>query len=100
MIFMKELTKNEAMAFCTTNIWKKLSDIERAWFQLYQPFLAMPFSEFHRCMEVLLGRPVWTHEFADPDSLKIEAITKQKITFEQILDKITTKQEMFDHGEG
>jgi hypothetical protein len=88
---MKELTPDESKAFFDNKIWEKLSIIERAWFQLYQPYLSMPFGEFHGAMEKLLDRPVWTHEFAFPDELKVEAINKQKINFEQVLDKLPRK---------
>ena len=31
----------------------------------YTGVLCGPFDEFHRYVEKILGRPVWTHEFAD-----------------------------------
>lgn len=38
----------------------------RAYRQMKAPFLLMPFSQFHEDMEILLNRPVWTHEFVSP----------------------------------
>jgi hypothetical protein len=38
----------------------------------------MPFSDFHSAMEKLLGRPVFTHEFAGRDALIAEANGKRK----------------------
>ncbi len=32
----------------------------------------MPFGVFHEAVEKALGRPVFTHEFANPDALKSE----------------------------
>lgn len=32
--------------------------------------LCKSFSDVHECVEFLLGRPVWTHEFADPSLLE------------------------------
>ena len=41
-------------------------------YQLYEPRLAVLFSVFHEGVEKLLGRPVWTHEFADVKRLQRE----------------------------
>ena len=30
-------------------------------------FMACKFSDFHEEVEKRLGRPIWTHQFADPD---------------------------------
>jgi len=67
------MTSEEAIAFADRRDWEKLTPSERAMFQLGQEFLAMPFSIFHEGMEELLGRPVWTHEFADRARLLSEA---------------------------
>lgn len=46
----------------------------------------MSFGKFHDGMEKLLGRGVWTHEFADMERLRAEAEGRAvKPTFEQIL---------------
>lgn len=71
---MKQFTKEQAIAYYDAQEWKKLSDHERAAFQLTQPLLCMPFPEFHRALESALSRPVWTHEFADPDRLLKELL--------------------------
>lgn len=47
---------------------------EAAAVQLYVKELCMDFSDFHKDMEALLGRPVWTHEFADVESLQREHV--------------------------
>jgi len=50
----------------------------------------MDFSAYHEAVESLLGRPVWTHEFAHPDVLLHEAdgeIAPPK-DFEAILRKL------------
>jgi hypothetical protein len=51
-----------------TKWWERLTPTEVFRAQAHA-LLAMPFSEFHRCAEEALGRPVWTHEFADMDRL-------------------------------
>src|SRR3990167_3850044 len=60
---MKQLTKKQAIEFFESNAWEKMSHEERATFQLKQDRLCMPFDKFHESIEVLLGRPVYTHEF-------------------------------------
>ena len=46
-------------------------------FQLFQDTLCVPFDVFHRCIEITLGRPVWTHEFADMQRLRDEYLGKR-----------------------
>jgi hypothetical protein len=43
--------------------------------ELFTDRLFMPFDLFHEGVEELLGRPVWTHEFAAGDLLRKEANT-------------------------
>jgi hypothetical protein len=73
----QQLTQAEAIAFHDSGAWEKLDLKERALFQFGQRLLCMPFGEFQRATEELLGRPVWTHEFADPDSLLDEYTGKR-----------------------
>ena len=40
--------------------------------QLWQSKLAMPFRVFHEAAETVLNRPVYTHEFAQPERLQKE----------------------------
>lgn len=68
-----QLTKEQAIEFHDSGAWKNMGDKEKALFQMEQDKLCMPFSEFHRCVEATLGRPVWTHEFGlNLDGLKAE----------------------------
>lgn len=39
--------------------------------------LCVPFSVVHEKVEALVGRPVWTHEFARPENLYREAATQE-----------------------
>jgi len=50
--------------------------------------LTIPFSDLHQRYGELVGRPIFTHEFADPDALRIEARTRTHPTPQAILDKI------------
>lgn len=101
---MKQLNEQEAFSFAKNGVWKKLNDVERAWFQLYQTRLAMPISEYHRCMEMLLDRPVYNTELYDQEPLKVEVLTKQKVTFQQMFDKLPREKIIMvivtDHAEG
>lgn len=84
-----QLTEEQSKAFAENGDWEQLSLKERAEFQLYQNRLAMPFGEFHAATEHALGRPVYTHEFADPQSLRDELIgIVGQPSFAEILGKL------------
>lgn len=63
------MTKEEAIAKSNTKWWKTATQQEIAEFQLREPLLCCPFSIFHKAVEVFMGRPVFTHEFANPTAL-------------------------------
>ena len=86
---MKQLTKEQAIAIFNGGEWKDWSDEEIVKFQLYQDRLCVPFDKFHEAMESVLGRPVWTHEFANRKRLTEEYEgTRPAPTFEEILNLI------------
>jgi len=60
---MKQLTKEEAIKLYESKIWEKWTKEKRAYFQIYQDKLCMPFDKFHEAIEHVLDRPVFTHEF-------------------------------------
>lgn len=64
-----QMTREEAIEFAREGNWKALTPAERGLLQLRQDCLCMDFSAFHEGIQALLGRPVWTHEFADADLL-------------------------------
>lgn len=68
----RQLTRDEAVHFATSGRWRDLSIEDRGLFQLRQDCLCMPFGEFAAGVNALLGRPVFTHEFANPDALWAE----------------------------
>src|SRR5260221_8729714 len=47
------------------NHWWELDIDPRkmAYHQIKEPIMLVKFSDFHEAIELLLGRPVWTHEF-------------------------------------
>jgi len=86
------MTKDEAIKFNNSGIWKDMTDRQLAEFQLLQKRLCMPFSEFHRAVESVLGRPVYTHEFANCDALTAEFYGElAPPTFEEIIEPILHK---------
>ncbi|MBW7901237.1 MAG: hypothetical protein H3C26_07160 [Rhodocyclaceae bacterium] len=84
---MEQLTQEQAIAFHDSGAWKQMGIRERAVFQMAQDRLCMPFSEFHKACEEVLGRPVYTHEFGmNRDGLQAELEGKAKApTLEEIL---------------
>ena len=88
---MKQLTKEQAIAFVENKLYEDMTDREKAEFQIEQERLCMPFDVFHKAIEKTLGRPVFTHEFASAyvDNLKKELHgEKESPTFEEILSLI------------
>jgi len=69
---MKQLSREEALAFAQSGVWKSWSNTLIAAFQLSQDKLCFPFERYHEAIEKVLGRPVYTHEFAGPDKLRLE----------------------------
>lgn len=83
-----QLTHEEAGAFAEARGWENLEPRERGLLQLRQDRLCMDFSIFHEGITALLGRPVYTHEFADPDALWREYLSGDPISFDDVLAKI------------
>jgi hypothetical protein len=90
---MEQLTRKQAIKVFESKVWEEWSDAEIVKFQLFQDCLAVPFDRFHEAIEKVLGRPVFTHEFAQPEYLIMEY---QKIcrppTFQEIIDMIPEKK--------
>ena len=86
---MEQLTKEQAIALHDSKEWENWTDAEIAAFQMEQNKLCVPFSRFQQAVESVLGRPVWTHEFAGRDGLRDEMSGRiPKATFSDVLDKI------------
>lgn len=84
-----QISREDAIAIAESGIWKEWDNEQIVRFQLFQDKLCMPFSRFHEAMEDVLGRPVYTHEFAYSDSLKEEYLgTKKPPTLEDIIGLI------------
>lgn len=52
--------------------WKGCTPTEVVERQLYEPRLTMDFDDFQAAVTEVLGRPVFTHEFANPKRLQVE----------------------------
>ena len=86
---MKQLTKEQAIAFAENKFYEGMTSRQIAEFQLNQEKLCMPFCVFHKAIEEALGRPVWTHEFAFSENLKQELMGERDApTFEEIIELI------------
>lgn len=72
------MTKEEAIKLYETRWWEAKTEEEIAEFQIHEPKLCCPFDVFHGAVETWLGRPVWTHEFADTQALIDEKQGKRK----------------------
>ena len=87
------MTEEEAITLAESRFWESMQPEDIAMFQLWQPLLCMPFSVFHEAIEKTLKRPVWTHEFAQPDSLKEEMLgLRPAPSMEDILNLIPAEK--------
>ena len=86
---MEQFTTEQAIAFGEAKLYEKMSDREKVQFQLFQEKLCMPFDVFHKAIENVLGRPVYTHEFAFIGELQKEFLgEKEPPTLDEILSLI------------
>ena len=85
----QQITKGQAIEMYDSSWWDGLPDRDVVKVQLFSQYLCMPFNEFHRRLSLVLGRDVYTHEFAYPDNLRHEFLGNTAApTFEQILGLI------------
>lgn len=88
-LIVGEITVEQATELGESKWWEQFTESQAAFFQLHQDKLCMPFDLFHKGIEVLLDRPVWTHEFASVDSLRKEAAGElRKPSFKEIVMKL------------
>lgn len=87
---MKQLTKEQAIAFGENKYYEGWSARQIAEFQLEQDLLCIPFDIFHKAITEALGRPVYNHELGlNREELKKELNgEKEPATLEEILDLI------------
>lgn len=84
-----QLTEKQAIEMCNSRICESWDAEKVVRFQLFQQRLCMEFSTFQKCMEEVLNRPVFTHEFAKRDNLVMEYLgEKETPTLEEIINLI------------
>ena len=83
-----QFTKEEAVAYAKSSEWKNLTDEQIFLLQMHQQFVCVDWSEFRRATEEVLGRGVYTHEFASPELLLQEHEGAPAPTLEEIIDMI------------
>lgn len=94
---MKQLTSKQAIAFCKSRIWENWTDEQIVKFQLFQKKLCMDFSVFHKAIEAVLKRPVYTHEFGSKiyNRLVKEFLGKKKApTLDEIVELIPKEKRL------
>jgi hypothetical protein len=67
-----KLTKEQAVTLAGLKWWEGAELVQVGAACLGQSRLCCPFDELHRGVEAFMGRPVWTHEFVDPERLRRE----------------------------
>ena len=83
------MNKDQALALVATKWWEGKSARSICMFQLFEERLCMPFDLFHKAVEDALGRPVWTHEFANQDALQKQLMGELPApTMQEIFDMI------------
>ena len=88
------MTKEQAIALHDSGFWREMTLEDRARFQLHEPRLCMPFDVFHEAVEKTLGRPVFTHEFADSEAL---ADAERRGRLAQGIEESTLDPESYRH---
>ena len=85
----RSIGKKAAVEYFNSGKWGTLSDENIFRMQLYTKELMVPFGRFHSAAEVVLGREVYTNEFANLDTIKAEYEKKKgKPTFDEIVGEL------------
>lgn len=85
----RSIGRDAAIALAKSNWWEGLSEREIALTGFFTRELCLPFPRLHEAMEKVLGRSVWTHEFAFPELIGRELLGQISApTFDDILNLI------------
>lgn len=71
---MEQKTKEQAIAFAQSGVWKEMSHKEIVRLQLFQDLMCVPFGRYHEALTSVLGRSVFTHELS---SSNYESMVKE-----------------------
>jgi len=74
----KELSEKDALKIFHSKVWKEWTHEEIVRFQLFEERLCVPFHLYHKAIEKVLDRNVWTHEFVYLKRLQEEYLGKRK----------------------
>lgn len=90
------MNKQQAVKLYKTKFWKDMTDESIVRFQLFEEKLCMPFGVFHKAMEKVLKRPIWTHEFGlNHKGLKKEFLKEEEPpTMKDIIELIPEDKRM------
>jgi len=88
------VNKEQAIDLYESKWWENRSDRDIVGFQLFEPLLCIPFELFHKKVEKVLGRPVFTHEFGlNYDGLKAEFLgVGERLSLDDILNMISEEK--------
>jgi hypothetical protein len=73
MAYVIQLTQEQAITFAKNEYWKVWDPPTRAFFQVCQDRLCMPFDVFHSAVEETLGRPVPVRELGPLGRVSLRA---------------------------
>lgn len=89
---MRQLTREQAIAFYESGQWKDLDEEELVKLQLFQERVCIPFVIFHKACNKVFDRSIFSHEFADTKKLKEEYLGQRPDpTLEEIFEPIKDK---------
>lgn len=92
---IKQFSEEQAIKLAFSEVWKDMSSQQIVELQLFQERLCVPFTVFHMLMEEVLNRPVYTHEFAEPEKLRKEYLgEKQPPTFEDMINILPKEKQI------
>lgn len=93
---MRQLTEKQAILFHESGIWKDWTHEQIVRLQIFQNRLCVPFNKYHEAIESVLGRPVYTHEFAYNDALVLEYLgEKPSPSFDEIMSLIPQDKQIY-----
>jgi len=96
------MKKEDAIKLYKSKWWEDLEAKTIVGFQLFEKKLCMPFDLFHKALEDVLERPVFTHELGSSNVKQIEKEflgEKEQPTFEEIINLIPADKRILISGE-
>ena len=89
----QSIGKERAVRLADSKWWVGKTYREIAKFQLFTAELCCDFDVFHEALEKSLGRPIWTHEFANIDAIHREFLgIGEPPTLREIMDMIPAEK--------